>query len=88
MAAPSSTCSAHASCAVGDAEAKAPSHRPPATSKSAGEPRSDCHTHYATGIKVSKGEFDDIQLVRNELHGQWNYTISPFKNKSYYCASP
>ena len=32
---------------------------------------------YATGIKVSKDEFDDIQLVRNELHGQWNYIISP-----------
>jgi hypothetical protein len=32
---------------------------------------------YETGIKISDEEFDKINLVRNEFHGEWNYTILP-----------
>lgn len=32
---------------------------------------------YPTGIKVSKKEFDTLNIKRDEFHGEWNYTISP-----------
>ncbi len=33
---------------------------------------------YQTGIKVSKEEFDSLNLHRHEFHGEdWNYTIKP-----------
>jgi len=32
---------------------------------------------YPKGIKVSKQEFKEISIHRNEFHGEWNYTISP-----------
>lgn len=33
---------------------------------------------YQTGIKVTKDEFDSINLHKHEFHGEdWNYTISP-----------
>ena len=32
---------------------------------------------YATGLKVSKAEFKAIQLTRNPVCPQWNYTIHP-----------
>ena len=33
---------------------------------------------YRTGLKVSDDVISELQLVRDELHGQWNYTISPY----------
>ena len=32
---------------------------------------------YPKGIKVSKHEFNEISIHRNEFHGEWNYIISP-----------
>ena len=32
---------------------------------------------YAKGLKVSDKELANINLTRNEFHGEWNYTISP-----------
>jgi hypothetical protein len=32
---------------------------------------------YPTGIKVSDPEMEQINIVRNEFHGDWNYTIGP-----------
>lgn len=32
---------------------------------------------YETGILVSKKEVDNLNIVRDEFHGDWNYTIKP-----------
>lgn len=32
---------------------------------------------YATGISVSDAELRDVSLVREQFHGDWNYTILP-----------
>ena len=32
---------------------------------------------YATGLKVSKAEFEALQVTRHEICPQWNYTIRP-----------
>ncbi|MDP2691041.1 MAG: ISAzo13 family transposase [bacterium] len=32
---------------------------------------------YAKGKSVSKQEFEQLALQRNQFHGEWNYTISP-----------
>lgn len=32
---------------------------------------------YQTGIKVSKQEFESLNIQRDDFHGEWNYTISP-----------
>lgn len=32
---------------------------------------------YKKGIIVTKKEFDDLDLMRNEFHGEWNYMLSP-----------
>ncbi len=32
---------------------------------------------YPKGAKVTDEEFAAIRLVRDELHGEWNYLISP-----------
>ena len=32
---------------------------------------------YPKGIKVTDEEFSRIRLVRDEFHGEWNYSISP-----------
>ena len=32
---------------------------------------------YPKGIKVSDQEMDALSLVREDFHGEWNYTISP-----------
>lgn len=32
---------------------------------------------YPTGIKISKEEFESINLVKDEFHGEWNYSILP-----------
>ena len=32
---------------------------------------------YPTGIKVTDEEMSQLNIVRDEFHGEWNYTISP-----------
>jgi transposase len=32
---------------------------------------------YEKGIVVTKGELDQIEITKNEFHGEWNYTIKP-----------
>lgn len=32
---------------------------------------------YQTGIKVSKKEFEGLNIQRDDFHGEWNYTIAP-----------
>ncbi len=32
---------------------------------------------YETGLKVSDDEFKKIHIIRDEFHGDWNYTIMP-----------
>jgi hypothetical protein len=32
---------------------------------------------YPNGVKVSDEELDAVNLVKNEFHGEWNYTIFP-----------
>jgi hypothetical protein len=32
---------------------------------------------YPAGIKVTDAEMASLNLVRDELHGEWNYTIRP-----------
>jgi hypothetical protein len=32
---------------------------------------------YEKGIKVSDSEMGELNLIRNEFHGDWNYSISP-----------
>jgi len=32
---------------------------------------------YETGIKVSDDEFENINIVKNDFHGEWNYSILP-----------
>lgn len=34
---------------------------------------------YPTGRKVSNDEFASIDIIRNDFHGDWNYTIYPSK---------
>lgn len=35
---------------------------------------------YQTGIKVSKQEFDSLNIQKDNFHGEWNYTIFPQKS--------
>jgi hypothetical protein len=37
---------------------------------------------YQKGTKVSDTEMDAINIVRDEFHGEWNYTIRP-NNRSH-----
>jgi transposase len=32
---------------------------------------------YPAGVKVTKAEMDDINIIRHNFHGDWNYTIKP-----------
>lgn len=32
---------------------------------------------YPKGIKMTDAEFAAIRIVRDEFHGEWNYTILP-----------
>src|SRR3989344_4611820 len=32
---------------------------------------------YTTGIKVTDQEIEQLNIKRDEFHGEWNYTISP-----------
>lgn len=34
-------------------------------------------SHYPTGIKVTDDELKEIQIKRDEFHGEWNYSIHP-----------
>ncbi len=34
-------------------------------------------TEYRSGIKVSDEEMAQINIEKNEFHGEWNYTIFP-----------
>ena len=36
---------------------------------------------YPTGIKVSEREMKELNLMKNEFHGEWNYTILPKYNR-------
>lgn len=33
--------------------------------------------HYETGIKVTDEEMVKLNIIRNDFHGEWNYTINP-----------
>jgi transposase len=48
------------------------------TTKAGLKVQADLNTNqYALGIKVSKKEFEEINLHRDEFHGEWNYEIIP-----------
>jgi len=34
---------------------------------------------YPTGVKVSKEEMEQLNIIRDDFHGDWNYTIKPRK---------
>jgi len=36
---------------------------------------------YPKGIKVSDAQLAAVNLSRHSFHGDWNYTISPRRNK-------
>jgi hypothetical protein len=36
-------------------------------------------TIYQKGIKITKQQFEQINLSKNDFHGEWNYTIKPNK---------
>ena len=38
-------------------------------------------TLYPAGIKISDAEMNDLNIVRDEFHGEWNYTIKPRTTK-------
>ena len=38
---------------------------------------------YEKGLEVSDEEFDSINIVRDDFHGEWNYTIRPSKAPVY-----
>ncbi|MCL2292429.1 MAG: ISAzo13 family transposase, partial [Candidatus Bathyarchaeota archaeon] len=33
------------------------------------------------GVEVSEEEFGSIDIVKDDFHGEWNYTINPIKEK-------
>ena len=33
--------------------------------------------HYQTGIRVTDAETKQLNIQRDDFHGEWNYTISP-----------
>lgn len=39
------------------------------------------HNSYQTGIKISKQDFDKINIQKDDFHGEWNYTIKPQKKE-------
>ena len=39
-------------------------------------------TEYVTGIKVDKSVMDALNIIKNDFHGEWNYTISPNSSQS------
>ena len=44
--------------------------------------RSEIDTNsYPKGLVVSDTDFDAINLIRDEFHGDWNYSIKPLNNE-------
>jgi hypothetical protein len=37
---------------------------------------------YPTGVKITDRQMKDLQVTPHELHGQWNYTITPRTGES------
>lgn len=35
---------------------------------------------YPKGIKITKEEIEELGIIRDEFHGEWNYTFKP-RNK-------
>ena len=35
---------------------------------------------YPKGIKITKEEVEELEIIRDEFHGEWNYIFKP-KNK-------
>jgi hypothetical protein len=35
--------------------------------------------YYKKGIKASRAEMEKINIHKNKLHGEWNYTMKPIK---------
>ena len=35
---------------------------------------------YETGVKITDEELNEVNIIRNDFHGEWNYTITPRKN--------
>jgi Rhodopirellula transposase DDE domain len=35
------------------------------------------HNLYPKGVQVTEQEMQAINLMRNDFHGEWNYTIAP-----------
>ena len=35
------------------------------------------NTLYPKGLKISDEQLSKINLVKNDFHGEWNYTIQP-----------
>jgi len=36
-------------------------------------------TEYGNGLEVSVEEFDSINIVKDDFHGEWKYVIYPNK---------
>jgi hypothetical protein len=32
---------------------------------------------YSKGIKISNEEMNNLNIIRNTFHGEWNYSIEP-----------
>ncbi|MDR1322507.1 MAG: hypothetical protein LBK56_13980 [Gracilibacteraceae bacterium] len=32
---------------------------------------------YEKGMKISDEQFESINILKNDFHGEWNYTIRP-----------
>jgi hypothetical protein len=42
--------------------------------------KADVDTHeYPKGVKVTDSEMEELALVKNDFHGEWNYILSPSK---------
>jgi hypothetical protein len=39
------------------------------------------NNRYPKGISVSDAEMASINIARADFHGDWNYTISPRRNR-------
>ena len=37
---------------------------------------------YPKGIKITKEEVEELGIIRDEFHGEWNYTFKPRKEGS------
>ena len=39
-------------------------------------------TEYQTGVKISDEEMAQLNIIPNDWHGEWNYTVKPQNNKT------